>query len=926
MATLYLKILTNANFPNVICSYSENNPNCLSIHTLRGGIFEEKTVKVGSIIPKDASVKLWSWNQGPREGYVNLLTFAFSARLSTGPPAVFIVNFAQNQQGDYFISNHIELGKDSLFGSKLQRSHTLSDITIEQIYWQPFFGSRVAVRYTETNQCLGIVVWEFFRGNVPENDDCGKPTHLVEEAVAHMKWCFTNTIYFITQSTPRASLKVFDIVTGNNQVIYNFETKTQIVDFQIEASGKHFSYLHGSVLSINQGSAHLHDVDLSKKLSSWNPNLLIHEWNPHVPNQLMILVKTPSLFCLVDLFYSEPSEGSKLSIPPLLRWFNLEMDVPIATFCWAPWKRAESCDVLVLQNDASTLQTLQVPSYLCSPGFDQNFNICAVRKGSIFSLENTNELTLDSDISTLMQWRVQNAYGPSYQWTSNIFQNDTDLQNHWNRLNHLKQCSQKNMGKFNERFPKKQAAGIPGVLDVFSGVNPVSEEGSRHFKLKFLDRQLDNTIYDSLIRKSGLGYCEWNFNVINDAQLDNLEPFIERVHSDSNEAGAALAWVHSRAQLCLTYLDKVPDAAFSLALSAVNYSPLWLEKCKALKIKNPYLKALFGFLGNPQDPIAVLRADLTEIPCHATRKFKSGLPGMRFEDHVAFALKLLPDDQLEEYLRELANVCTEYGVLEGLFLTGINSKSIKLLQSYLDRTADVQTVVLTLLFSNSRLVQFSTPASSQWEPADLDLINSWMEQYCLLLDSWQLYSLRAEFDRAAYSFRAYYKPTQIVACCTFCSTPLNSSDKKDLMQRSNHSQFTTSEQKIAHACKGCGNFLPRCCVCLQLLGTTSSHQPQAPRRDGKKKTSQSPTAANPPSHYGSQLLSNYGDSNRSQVSPVTAKSAMSVDSNKKNAFDFWFVWCNSCNHGGHAAHVSQWFSGHSTCPVEKCKCRCSGFE
>ena len=78
----------------------------------------------------------------------------------------------------------------------------------------------------------------------------------------------------------------------------------------------------------------------------------------------------------------------------------------------------------------------------------------------------------------------------------------------------------------------------------------------------------------------------------------------------------------------------------------------------------------------------------------------------------------------------------------------------------------------------------------------------------------------------------------------------------------------------------------------------------------------------------SQVLSSYGDSKKkSQVSLTSGTSvASALDSNKKNPFDFWFVWCNSCNHGGHAAHVSQWFSSHSTCPVEKCKCRCSGFE
>ena len=450
MANHYMEILTNTSFPNVICSFAESNPNCLSIHTLRDGVFKESVIKVSSIVPKDAFVKFWSWNQSPRESYGKLLTFAFSARLPAGPPAVFVVNFEQNQQGDYYICNHIELLRDSLFGSKVQRPHTSSDTTIEQIYWQPVFGSRVAVRLTESNQYSGIVVWEFIRGIVPENDDCGKPAFLVEEPVSQMRWCFANTIYYMTPSAPRASLKFIDIVTGTNQGIYNFETKTQINEFQVDAAGKHFSYLHGSVLSINQGNAHLHDIDLSKKPALWNPNSLAHEWNPHVPNQLMIYIKSLSQFCLVDLFYSEPSEGSKLSIPPLLRWFDLETDVSISTFCWAPWKRAGSCDALLLHNNA--LETLNVPSYLCSPGFDQNFNMCAVRKGSIFCLENTSELTLDSDISSLMQWRVQNAYGPGYQWNANIFQNDQDLQAHWSRLNHLKQCSQKNMGKFNERL------------------------------------------------------------------------------------------------------------------------------------------------------------------------------------------------------------------------------------------------------------------------------------------------------------------------------------------------------------------------------------------------------------------------------------------------------------------------------------------
>ena len=452
MTSQYFEILTSTSFPTIICTYSEQNPNSLTIHTLKNDIFKESVVKVGNV-SKDACVKLWSWNQSRWHEFPTVLTFAFCTRASVGPPALFVVNLTQNQYGDYFINNHIELMKDSyLAGLKIQRQNTSSDITIEQIYWQPIFGKRIAVRLTESNQFFGIILWEFVRGSVPENDDCGKPTHLVEEPVAQMRWYLINAIHYITASNPRASLKYVDVSTGSNQVIYNFETKAQITEFQVDAAAKHFSYFYGNVLSINQGNSHLYDIDMGKKTVHWTANSLVHEWNPHVPNQLMIHVKTPNQFCLIDLFYSEPSEGTKLSIPPLLRWFDLESEIPRETFCWAPWKREGSCDVILFQTKTNTIEVLNMPSYLCSSGFDQHFNLCAVRTGSIFSVENAIELSSDTDISTLMQWRVQSAYGPNYHWSPDLFQNDADLQSHWNRLNHLKQCSQKNMGKHNERL------------------------------------------------------------------------------------------------------------------------------------------------------------------------------------------------------------------------------------------------------------------------------------------------------------------------------------------------------------------------------------------------------------------------------------------------------------------------------------------
>lgn len=62
---------------------------------------------------------------------------------------------------------------------------------------------------------------------------------------------------------------------------------------------------------------------------------------------------------------------------------------------------------------------------------------------------------------------------------------------------------------------------------------------------------------------------------------------------------------------------------------------------------------------------------------------------------MAFACYYLCDVKLTDYIKTMIQHCTDNGDLNGLLITGTSSDGgINLMQSYLDRTDDVQTVAL----------------------------------------------------------------------------------------------------------------------------------------------------------------------------------------------------------------------------------------
>jgi len=91
---------------------------------------------------------------------------------------------------------------------------------------------------------------------------------------------------------------------------------------------------------------------------------------------------------------------------------------------------------------------------------------------------------------------------------------------------------------------------------------------------------------------------------------------------------------------------------------------------------------------------------------------------------------------LTNFLKDRYQRCLRHASLHGLLLTGLTSLAIPLLQAFLDRTSDIQTVSLLSAFI----------PSSQLDAKEKKQVERWVEGYRDLLDSWGMFTARSNFD------------------------------------------------------------------------------------------------------------------------------------------------------------------------------------
>ena len=395
-------------------------------------------------------------------------------------------------------------------------------------------------------------------------------------------------------------------------------------------------------------------------------------------------------------------------------------------------------------------------------------------------------------------------------------------------------------------------------------------------------------------------------------------------------------------------------------------------------------------------------------------------PELSLSDKVGLILRFLPDDQLVEQIVYLTRELVAKGELDGLLLTGLNhiepikvvtnvsdqatmtpqqqqqqqqqstngtvnappssttmttvtqtvskSYTLDLLQSYLDRTADIQTTSILGAFAGVSIPfgaasSGSLPSGVGIGPFDTsessNLIAQWSTLYRSLLNQWGLWAERAKFDvsrallekswleEESSRHRAPVKrlphhtqiKAQISVRCNFCGQSLSLDSMSGggggpgsgggsggppshggmgggrtavFRPRGRVGGSRVPDQNAARirGCPHCKKSLPRCALCLVSFDCDTPHagpiQSLKARKNNPLAIGQEEDIA---TGAGGHPLVHVEDDTR-------------FDSNTMHTFGKWFTWCQACRHGGHAEHMADWFQTHSECPVTDCKCRC----
>lgn len=447
--------------------------------------------------------------------------------------------------------------------------------------------------------------------------------------------------------------------------------------------------------------------------------------------------------------------------------------------------------------------------------------------------------------------------------------------------------------------------GYQGVLGIWKGASEINDQNRFHKDMGHITDQWFSHVVKSIVSSKGEKTAKINISsnserksqrklclIVSGWYLTDTE-FEEKldliISWGQYEKAAGWAVFHGDVSKAIEILASSKKERLRLISTAVagylaykssNINSPWKDQCRkmASELDDPYLRAIFAFIAD-NDWWDVL--DEHSLP---------------LKERLGVALRFLSDKDLTVYLNRIADTVIAKGELEGLILTGITPKGIDLLQSYVDRTSDVQTAALISAFGCPRYFTDTR-------------VHHWVDCYRNLLNSWGMFNTRARFDVARTKLsknnldQLTIKPTpkQVYLQCTRCNKNL-SKPKVNGTGRTNGSSSATSGtsannpsalikhfnkmnlHKATHdfkSCPHCGAPLPRCSVCLLTLGTSI------------------PMDAN------------------ERADDTTASGRI------ENNFREWFSFCLNCNHGAHAYHAEEWFSKHYVCPVPDCNCCCN---
>ncbi|KAI1144502.1 hypothetical protein F5Y05DRAFT_29170 [Hypoxylon sp. FL0543] len=242
------------------------------------------------------------------------------------------------------------------------------------------------------------------------------------------------------------------------------------------------------------------------------------------------------------------------------------------------------------------------------------------------------------------------------------------------------------------------------------------------------------------------------------------------------------------------------------------------------------------------------------------------------------ALRYFDDDKLTYWLEKELRKAIETGDIEGIVLTGITDKLVDIFAKYVEKFNDVQTATLVLSICSPRYINDYR-------------CRTWRNAYRAYLQRHKAFMQRTKFEvESTKKSKRGGVPTitppsrQIALRCVYCDAeyelsktgaglPASASVGGGKGQTANPLAATSINAGVS--CPNCGRHLPRCVVCLEVVGVPRSDKPEASPDPHIRLAARFPT------------------------------------------------FCLKCEHVLHLDHARLWFARHVECPVPECRCRCN---
>lgn len=364
-------------------------------------------------------------------------------------------------------------------------------------------------------------------------------------------------------------------------------------------------------------------------------------------------------------------------------------------------------------------------------------------------------------------------------------------------------------------------------------------------------------------RQACLRICGWGRSNQSDLTDFTKTPVSERTSSWHTMATAHALFrgdTKEAIQILKRASTEYPELLFvSLALQLIGRGDVDLAKEQldfddAVASKtDPYLRAISSLIAtNNWETIAN----------------QDSLP-LRERTFVAF--RHLDDEILTKWLEKQVARTVHTGDVEGIVLTGITERLVDILAKYVEKFNDVQTATLITSICAPRYI-------------DDYRCHAWRNAYRAYLQRHKAFYHRTKFEvESTKKSKRDGVPTvkppsrQIALRCVYCDAEyeLSKAGASQPPVTGLRNPLMATSMKSGVACPNCGRHLPRCVVCLEVVGVSRSDKPEAATDPEKKVAARFPT------------------------------------------------FCLKCEHVLHLDHARQWFARHVECPVPECRCRCN---